>query len=359
MDTAKIYVIVVLLFTSSSVNVATAQELPQTSTNFGENTSLLTVPHLRVVSNRVVSNSELDDSNNQQAPLDSDTTSSNQQEQSDTIGEEPPEDISRLFLRESEILLKPMEVQLTTGFEYRKNDTFENLRLIRARDVSVPLSVSLGLTERFELFASIPLLYSQKEFVAFNDSDKTDDDGYGDLSFGFSFKLRNETQSFPSITGSLSQSSPTGSEADPDDPRSVEFTSGFWSQRVGLSMTKSVDPAVLFVNVGYSHVYEKQEDNDRVKPGDSFNYGFGAGFSINSAISLSGRLLGSYSKDYQVNGSAIVGSGGEAVSFDISLTYGLSNKTRMETSIDFGLNDDASDLVIGFSYIYSLRKPGS
>jgi len=338
MEIAKFYVIAVFVFTSV-LNVATAQESPQTIYNLGEKTTSQTRSHLRVVFN-----TEPDNSGIKLAQVDSDTTdvtSGNQQEQSDTIGEEPPEDISRVFLRESEILLRPMELQLTTGFEYRKNDTFENLRLIRARDVSIPLSVSLGLTERFEVFASMPLLYSQKEFVAFNDSDKTDDEGYGDLSIGFSFKLRNETQSFPSITGSLSQSSPTGSEADPDDPRSVEFTSGFWSQRFGLSMTKSVDP----------------KNNERVKPGDSFNYGFGAGFSINSAISLSGRLLGSYSKDFKVDGNSIVGSGGEAVSFDISLTYGLSNKTRMETSIDFGLNDDASDLAIGFSYIYSLQKP--
>jgi len=358
MEIAKnIFIVAVFVIACICPSIATAQEPAQSIYSFSDKTNYKTDYFLRVASQPVTENLRT-----AQAPSDSDTTdstSSDQQKQSETIGEEPPEDISRLFLRESEILLKPMEVQLTTGFEYRKNDTFENLRLIRGRDVSIPISVSLGLTERFELFASMPLLYSQKEFVTFNESNKTDDDGYGDLTFGFSFKLRNETQSFPSITGSLSQSSPTGSEADPNDPRTVEFTSGFWSQTLGVSMTKSVDPAVLFANFGYSHVYEKQEENERVKPGDSFNYGFGAGFSINSAISLSGRLLGSYSRDFKVDGESIEGSGGEAVSFDFSLTYGISNRTRMETSIDFGLNADASDLTIGFSYIYSLRKPKS
>jgi len=306
--------------------------------------------------------SNLVSAQNAQLPQDTETaqtTSSNEQEPAGPIGEAPPADNSRLFLRDSEVLLKPLEVQITAGFEYRKDDTFENLRLIRNRNVSIPLNISVGLTERFEIFASVPLLYSQKEFVTFSESDKTDDDGYGDLSFGLSFKLRNETQSLPSITGSLSQSSPTGSKSDPNNPRTIDFTSGFKSHTVGLSMTKSVDPAVLFVNVGYSYVHPKQEDIGRVEPGSSFNYGFGSGFSINSAVSISGRLLGSYSKDLQIDGKSNVGSGGEAVSFNLGLTYGISRKSRLESSIDFGLNADASDLAIGFSYIYSLRKPES
>ena len=349
--------IAVFALTSLCLRVATAQEQPLSFHTANDKTRLISGSNLRAVSS-----TDSQNLSSKQVTIDpdnKDTTSPDQQEQSDTIGEEPPEDISKLFLRESEILLKPMEVQLTTGFVYSKDDTFENLRLNRTRNISVPLSISLGLTERFELFASVPLLYSQKEFVTFNESDKTDDNGYGDLSFGFSFKLRNETQSIPNITGSLSQSSPIGKKADPSDPRSVEFTSGFWSQRVGLSMTKSVDPAVLFVNVGYSYVHSKQDGEEKVKPGNAFNYGFGAGFSINSAISLSGKLLGSYSKDLQINGESIVGSGGEAMSFDLSLTYGISNRTRIETSVDFGLNADASDVAIGFSYIFSLRKPGS
>lgn len=327
----KVYVLAISLF-----NVASAHDLPQSNPNH--------------VNNSIKTNTgqELADSESLN------TTSGNQQEKTDTIGEEPPEDISRLFLRESEILLKPMEVQLTTGFIYRKDDTFEGTRLIRNRDVSIPISVSLGISDRFEIFASVPLLSSRQEYVYAAISDKIDDEGYGDVSFGFSFKLRNETQSLPSITGSVSQSSPTGSKANPDESGAIDFTSGILRHIVGLNISKSVDPAVLFINFGYSYVHTEEGNN----PGNSFNYGFGAGFSINSAISISGRLLGSYTKDEMIDGESIVGSGEEAVSFDLGLTYGLSNKTRMATSVEFGLNDDASDVAIGLTLIYSLRKPG-
>jgi len=286
-----------------------------------------------------------------------DVSSPNSQEQNtQTIGEEPLEDISKLFLRESEVLLKPMEVQLSTGINYSKNDRYENLRLIRVRDVSMPINISVGLTQRFEVFAAIPVLYTQREFVAFNDSIKYDDNGVGDLSLGFSIKLRDETQSIPSITGSFNQSMPTGDEAKLDDPESIDFTSGFWSHNARLSMTKSVDPAVLFFNLGYTRTYAKDEFGDTVKPGDAVGYGFGTGFSINSAISLSGRFFGNYVKEYRVNEDKIIGSGSEAVSFNLSLTYQLSNTLRFETGIDFGLNDDANDSAIEFSYIYSLNK---
>ncbi|MBX2838316.1 MAG: transporter [Gammaproteobacteria bacterium] len=287
---------------------------------------------------------------------DDETSSIQQVALSSTIGEEPPEDISRLFLRDSEVLLKPREIQLSTGLNYSKNDLNENLRLIRFRDVSIPFSISAGITERLEVFATFPLLYAQSEFVAFNDSIKSDDNGIGDLTTGFSYKLVNESKAFPSVTGSISRTIPTGSKEDLEDSSSVRFTSNVTNFSFGLSMTKSVDPAVLFVNLGYDENSAFREDSILFKPGNSINYGFGAGFSINSAVSLSGRYYASYVKDNRVGDVLVVGSGSEPTTFNISLNYQINNKTRLETSLDFGLNDDANDSAIGFSYIYTLRR---
>jgi len=272
------------------------------------------------------------------------------------LGEEPPDDISRLFLRESEVLLKPREIQFTAGLEYTKTDKSENLRLLRERGVSIPLNLSVGVGDRLEAFFAVPILYSQSEFIAFNEADKIDGYGIGDVSIGLTYKLASETVSRPSISSSLSYTIPTGTEANPDDPNSINFTSGIRNVGTTFSLTKSVDPAVLFANIGYTRAFNKSENGQTLKPGDSINYGFGAGFSINSAVALSGRFGGTFSFDTKVENTTIIGSGSEPISFDISLSYQLSNRKRIESSINFGLNNDASDAIVGFSYIYTLSQ---
>lgn len=267
------------------------------------------------------------------------------------VGEEPvTEDISRLFLSESEVLLKSKEVELSFGFSYSKNDSAQNLRLTKGRTISIPLGLSIGLSDKMEAFTSLPLLYTEREYSTFSDATKSQNSGIGDLNLGLSYRWLEETPSSPSFTTSLSYTFATGEEQDENDPNDIGLTTGFENLAVSLSLTKSVDPAVLFFTLGYEHSFAEDQQGFKVQPGDSINYGLGAGFSINNQVSLSWRVNGSYSEENKVNGEEQVGSSVEPVSLTVGGTYQITNKKRLQADVSTGLNDEASDVAISISY---------
>ncbi|MCU7920767.1 MAG: hypothetical protein KZQ95_20790 [Candidatus Thiodiazotropha sp. (ex Epidulcina cf. delphinae)] len=95
-------------------------------------------------------------------------------------------DLSRLFLRDSEVLLNPREIQMSIGFNYTTNETQRSFRKNRSRSISIPLNVSYGLTRRLEVNASVPFIYNENEVLS--DTNVSDDSksGIGDLSLGLS-----------------------------------------------------------------------------------------------------------------------------------------------------------------------------
>ncbi len=274
------------------------------------------------------------------------------------IGEAPKEDkshdLSRLFLRDSEVVLNPKELQLSIGFDYNTNESLQSFRKNRSRGASVPLGISYGLTKKLEVNVSVPLVYTEIEIISpttVNDESKS---GLGDLSLGFSYKIKQESKSAPSVTVSLGVSTPTGKTAKPSDSNSLSTGSGFWGISSGISLAKSIDPAVVFFNVGYQHTFEEKQSGDVVQPGDSLNYGFGAGLSVNNSIAFSARISGSFQKETRVDKNQLQGTSSEPISLIGSVSYKLSNRTRLETTLSMGLSEDANDVGMGFSYIWNL-----
>lgn len=274
------------------------------------------------------------------------------------IGEAPKEvknhDLSRLFLRDSEVLLNPKELQLSIGFNYDTNENFASFRKNRSRGVSLPVGISYGITKKLEINGSLPLVYTENEIISASNVVDGEKFGVGDLSLGFSYKIKQETKTAPSITTSLNVSIPTGKTAKPNDINGLSTGTGFWGVSGGVSLAKSIDPAVVFFNVGYQHTFEKRQYGDLVQPGDTFNYGFGAGLSVNNSIAFSARISGSFQKETKLGKKQLLGTSSEPISLVGSLSYKLNNKARFETTLSMGLSDDANDVGMGFSYIWNL-----
>ncbi|HER19713.1 MAG TPA: porin, partial [Chromatiales bacterium] len=105
-------------------------------------------------------------------------------------------------------------------------------------------------------------------------------------------------------------------------------------------------------------------DPDTVNPGevslgDSWNWGLGLAFALNDRASLSM----SYSQ--QINGKAstkydtgerldLIGSDGNSAMFNLGLTYALSKKTTLVTTLGIGLTPDAPDFTLGIRLPYAL-----
>jgi hypothetical protein len=284
------------------------------------------------------------------------THSSDQQqiEQTETIGEEPDNDISHLFVRESEVLLAPREVQLIFGVNYSTEEDFTNLRKTRSRIISLPIVISVGITRDLESYISIPLVYSESEYTSFGDGEKNENEGFGDILMGFSYRLLPETIEYPSMTASLKIQMPTEDNNDNSTLESPVTSSGYWGVSSSVSFTKSIDPAIMFLSFGIKCQFEEEKFELKLKPGNTYFYSFGTGFSINSALSLSGRVSGSYSEELEINGQKRVGSNNEPVSLVLTSNYRINKKLSLESFVDFGLNEDANNTSFGFNYIYNL-----
>jgi hypothetical protein len=273
----------------------------------------------------------------------------------EAIGQAPEEDISHLFLRNSEVLLKPSDIQLSIGLDYNSNENQESFRKNRNRSLSIPLGISYGFSDRVEINASVPLIYKANEVISSDNVAKNKRFGIGDLSLGVSYTLKKESETFPAITSTFSLTAPTGNKQEATVTNPLTIGSGFWGVSTGLSVSKSIDPAVVFFNIGYQHTFDDERNGVNIQPGASFQYGFGAGLSVNSAISFSGRISGSYQKESQTNNQRIRGSSGEPISFVTSMSYRVSQTSRLETSLNIGLTEDASDIGIGVSYLWDLK----
>ncbi len=200
----------------------------------------------------------------------------------------------------------------------------------------------------------------------------------GDVTLSSSYRLFPETPTRPEIALNASVGIPTGQapygiswnvlERDNDNfirfavPTRQPTGQGVWGVNFGASMLKTLDPAILFANVGITHTFARHfADLDtspdtaspgRVDLGNAFNYGIGVAFALNERMSLSMSLA------QRLNGSArirpdatglwerIIGSDGNAATLGIGMTYALSERMTFVGNLGIGLTPDAPDFSI-------------
>ena len=200
----------------------------------------------------------------------------------------------------------------------------------------------------------------------------------GDATLSSSYRLFPETPTRPEIALNASVGIPTGQapygiswnvlERDNDNfirfavPTRQPTGQGVWGVNFGASMLKTLDPAILFANVGITHTFARHfvdldTSPDTVSPGkvdlgNAFNYGVGVAFALNERMSLSMSLA------QRLNGSArirpdatalwerIIGSDGNAATLGIGMTYALSERMTFVGNLGIGLTPDAPDFSI-------------
>lgn len=270
----------------------------------------------------------------------------------ESIGQKPEneEDIRRIFLRQSSVLLNPGEKEVEAGFSYLSNQLSVAIYNARFRQFQVPISLRIGLWNRAEGFVTLPLTYAKQEFSFADDSTSQTTSGIGDATAGFNYELFRETAFWPDMVASLSVKAPTGDEPGEEG---LSTGSGHWSGSLGMQFIKTSDPVVLFWGLRYTHAFSARHFlNDGVydvQPGDIADYNFGFGFAVNDRISLGTQVSGSYQWKTKTDGRAFPGSSGETVSLRSALTYRVSKKTYIEPSLAIGLNDETADFVMGFA----------
>lgn len=201
----------------------------------------------------------------------------------------------------------------------------------------------------------------------------------GDVSAGVAYKFHDESPGWPDAVFSLRVKAPTGQEpygiklipsAENDNltvPEELPTGNGVWSITPGISLVKTVDPAVLFGNLSYTHNLEESFDDisaqqgtklgGKVKLGDWFQYGLGTAFALNERMSLSfsySQLISQKSR-IKPDGSdwqTVASSDANAAYFNIGMTFALSDKLTMVPNLSVGLTPDAPDFSFSLKFPY-------
>ena len=228
--------------------------------------------------------------------------------------------------------------------------------------VSNTFSLQYGLLNNLTLTASLPL-------IAKSDLLKdTTTVGLGDIAFGARW------EPFPLERGKLplilngSLSTKTGdSPYDINPNRDLSTGKGYYSIGGGASTRKFIDPIVLFGSGSLSYGLKESDLNqrrgsrilDEYSPGISGGIALGFAYSLNYDVSLTMSYQQSFATGSEFAFRQVDPSKPQefsrpadqtSSSLGISLGVRVSPKTIVNTSLGFGLTEDAPDVSLGLSF---------
>ena len=267
---------------------------------------------------------------------------------------EAPVDRSRQFLRSVSPLLRPGQWQLDYGLVYALQE-FDFPVLIggnparadlRSRALFVPLAVRYGWNRRTQLFANLPVGWANTELatpVGDNDSGKG---GLGDLTFGVTRLLHQNSCNGQTLIGTLRAVAPTGAQSSPLLLTGAGLGNGVWRLGGDLLVVRSLDPCVLFYGAGYTYSFQRDFDGVQVELGHEFQYNFGLGFAANERVTLSTAFLGSYITETRFDDQLIPNSDQEPLRIRLAATI-AQNCRIVEPFVNFGLTETAPSAELG------------
>jgi hypothetical protein len=136
----------------------------------------------------------------------------------------------------------------------------------------------------------------------------------------------------------------------------VQFPTGtgHWGAVLGATFVKTVDPAVIFVNVAWFENFSRQVGEagsppinyGNIKLGNTFEYSIGLILSLQERLSMSFALDQRITGGTTQNGTTIVDSKINAVSLNIGATYVIPPRMAVDLVVGIGLSADAPDVSV-------------
>ncbi|HAD10164.1 MAG TPA: hypothetical protein DCF62_11830 [Porticoccaceae bacterium] len=311
--------------------------------------------------------------------------------------------VEDLVLEEHTLFNQTFSLEL--GFEYSHFDQnqlvlngFLALDAIFLGDLSVDeiegdifktnLVARWGVTDRLQLSLNAPWVYRETtsrsrgvDLSSIIVSEKTvDDSDIGDIALSASYQMFPETLTRPDIVLNLAVKAPTGRDPyginfleDPSNtnlvyPEELPTGTGLWALSAGVSFLKTTDPSILFASVFYTHYLEKGFSDIGADPGappspgdvqlgDELQIAAGIAFALNDRTSLSMSFSQKFIEETEITQPGlgtreIIGSDTTAGKFDIGLTYALTERLSLVTSLGMGLTNDSSDYTFNLKFPY-------
>lgn len=228
-------------------------------------------------------------------------------------------------------------IRVNAGYQTKKEKTVFGTDV--SRDFSLRMTVRLSPAHNVVVYVSAPLTHSRKD-GEFQDTSLTESkSGLGSINTGIKFLVAQEENGWPEVVGSLDVGIPASTGID------------HYSVGGDLTFVKTVHPATLFANLGYTHFFAKNVDGREIQPGGSISYGAGFDFALNrNNLALVSQISGSYQIKTQVDGVDVPLSNVEPMMLINTLSYSIDPLTSLDPSISIGLNDDAPDTGLNISF---------
>lgn len=254
---------------------------------------------------------------------------------------------------------------------------------VKSHTTTFDLNVRYGLTNRLEWELNLPYVYRSSTYQTAGAGGASDryveadvtEGGLGDIRSTLFYRLLPETATRPDVVWNLGVRAPTGKDAYGVDTREIEGSegnltvpeelptgNGTWGVSTGVSLLKTLDPAIVFANLGYTHNFERsfsdissdpQDNPGKIDLGDSIRFGFGTAFALNPRFSLSISYSHQHAFESKrtFEGEAsetITGSGATSGAVNLGATYALSDTTSIVSNVGIGMTDDAPDITLTF-----------
>ncbi|WP_245904607.1 transporter [Billgrantia lactosivorans] len=254
---------------------------------------------------------------------------------------------------------------------------------VESHTTTFDLNLRYGLTNRLEWELNLPYVYRSSTYQSIGAGGATDryveeditEGGVGDIRSSLYYRVLPESSTRPDVVLNFGVRAPTGkhpygigtreiegSDGNLTVPEELPTGNGVWGVSTGVSVLKTLDPAIVFANLGYTYNFEKKfsdissdasSDPGRIELGDSIRFGFGTAFALNPRFSLSLSYTHQHAFDSKrtFEGQSkenITGSGATSGAFNLGATYAMSDTTSLVTNVGIGMTDDAPDITLTF-----------
>ncbi|MDF3932339.1 hypothetical protein [Pseudomonas citronellolis] len=263
-----------------------------------------------------------------------------------------------------------------------------NVDNIKADNWQLDLTARYNWNNRWQFDINAPVIYRESTYqsagagnstAVSSEETVTRDPTLGDVNVGVAYKFLDETETRPDAVFSLRVKAPTGKDpygidlvqAPGNDnltvPKDLPTGNGVWSITPGISLVKTVDPAVLFASLSYTYNMEESfsdinpsatvKTKGKVDLGDWFQVGAGVAFALNEKMSMSfsvSDLVARKSEIKQEGGdwTSVPGSDINAGQFNWGLTYAWSQNLTIVPNLSIGITPDAPDFSFSVKFPY-------
>ncbi len=272
-----------------------------------------------------------------------------------------------VFLRSQKLLFKKGELQTELDLTYSKNNNRTPVCVLDLRlqpPSKVPSCLPLeddsrsagataiaryGLFDNVEFDLTLPYSYVEQDVLGYSHKERT---GLGDIGLGLRYAAWREDGTLPDVIVNLNGTAPTGDRSD------NLLGSGSGSIGTSMTMVKTLDPVVLFGNLGYSTAIG-ESDSDQIP------YSLGMGFSLNDRVSFSMSMAGTsvisrspgtvFVREENKNSiRQMTTSSQDFNTMQFSSTIQIKKNLSVEPFVNFGITKESPDFAVGIRLPYRL-----